>query len=216
MVDGAVDLLGARQNAGERILQAVGQPIHHLRDFRLRIGELPREGLRTDDGAVEPSCDSVFLHARERDGKRGFRLVLERKILRAAAADRCDRIFEGLAAIGIVDAGIPPKKFLQRRHVAGQRLRIRSRRVEADLVEEIAVLLARTESRAAPDRESEEVRKSFAVGPIHRQQDESGRCIGLRRDRLRLASAGCAGAAPSSCHGSSPCKSKMSSWISKV
>src|SRR5262249_56394106 len=87
---------------------------------------------------------------------------------------------------------------------------------EADLVEEIAVLLARTESRAAPDRESEEVRKSFAVGPIHRQEDESGRCIGLRRDRLRLASAGCAGAAPSSCHGSSPCKSKMSSCISKV
>src|SRR5262249_25068358 len=128
---------------------------------------------------------------------------------------RRDRVFEGLAAIGIADAGIPPKKFLKRRHVAGQRLRIRSRRIEADLVEKIAVLLARTESRAAQDRESQEVGKSFAVGPIHRQQDKSGRCIGLR-DRLRLAAAGCAGAAPSSCHGFSPAKANVLEFESVI
>jgi hypothetical protein len=33
MVDGAIDLLGAGQDARERILQAVGQPVHHFRDF---------------------------------------------------------------------------------------------------------------------------------------------------------------------------------------
>src|SRR5262249_7204051 len=136
-------------------------------------------------------------------------------ILRAAAANRRDRVFEGLAAIRVGDTGIPPEKFLQRRHVAGQRLRIRSRRVEADLVEKIAVLLAATESRATQDREAEEVRKLFTGGPIHRECDERGRRIGARHDRLRLAAAGCAGVAGSSCHGSSPCKSKMS-WNSKV
>jgi hypothetical protein len=150
----------------------------------LRIGKLPRERLRTDDGPVEPGCDAVFLHARERDGNRDFCVVLESKILRAATADRRDRVFEGLAAIRVVDAGIPPKKFLKRRHVAGKRLRIRSRRVEADLVKEVAVLLAGIESRAAKDRESQEVRKSIAGGPIHCQQDERGRGVGPRRDRL--------------------------------
>src|SRR5262249_38052091 len=146
--------------------------------------------------------------ARERDGNRGFCVVLESKILRAATADRRDRVFEGLAAIRVVDAGIPPKKFLQRRHVPGQRLRIRSRRVEADLVKEIAVPLAGTASRAAENRKSQEVRKLLAGGPIQRQQDESRRCVTPRGDRLRCAAAGCARAARSSCHGFSPCKGK--------
>src|SRR5262249_34852664 len=144
-------------STARRARQPVRQPVHHFRDFRFRIGKLPGEGLRTDDGTVEPGGDAVFLNARERDGNRGFCVVLESKILRAATADRRDRVFEGLAAIRVVDAGIPPKKFLQRRHVAGQRLRIRSRRVEADLVKEIAVPLAGTESRAAKNRKSQEV-----------------------------------------------------------
>jgi hypothetical protein len=88
----------------------------------LRIGKLPRERLRTDDGAVEPGRDSVFLHAREGHGNRRFRVVLQDEILGAGASHRRDRVFEGLAAIGVVDPAIPPQKFLKRGDVAGKRL----------------------------------------------------------------------------------------------
>jgi hypothetical protein len=84
--------------------------------------KLPREGLRADDGAVEPSRDSVFLHARKCHGNRRFRVVLQNEILGAGAAHRRDRVFEGLAAIGVVDPAIPPQKFLKRRDIAGERL----------------------------------------------------------------------------------------------
>ncbi len=172
MVDRALDLVGVRQDLRERLLEPVGQPIHDLRDLRLRIGKLARERLRADHGAVEPGCDAVFFHLRKREGYRRFRIVLQHEIVRARAAHRRDGVFERLAAIGLADRAVPPMKLLKRRHVAGQWLRIRLRRVEPDLVSQKALLLAGTKSRAAQDRESQEVGKTLAVGPIHGQQHE--------------------------------------------
>jgi hypothetical protein len=58
------------------------------------------------------------------------------------------------------------------RDIAGQGLRIRLRRIEPDLVSQKALLFAGTKSRAAQDRESQEVGKILAGRPIHGQQHE--------------------------------------------
>jgi hypothetical protein len=174
MVDRALDLLGARQDLRERLLEPVRQPIHDLRDIRLRIGKLARERLRADHGAVEPGRDAVFFQLRKGEGYRRFRIVLQHEIIRTRAAHRRNRVFERLAAIGLADRAIPPVKLLKRRHIAGQWLRIRLRRVEPDLVSQKALLLAGSESGATQDRESQEVGKMLAGGPIHRQQHERG------------------------------------------
>ena len=98
-------------------------------------------------------------------------------VQRPRAAHGRDRVRECLSPVGVGNRGIPPEKLLDRRDVAWQRLRMWSGRRKADLVEEVAVLLAGMKARRTQNRKTEKVLELGPVGPVHRQKYKGGRSV---------------------------------------